>query len=300
VRASVTDAASGRQMITAVAALQAALAAAGQPKPEHVSYAQELVAGLPASVRDAVREPFGARAVVYALLLDDDPGVVQTQLARLDGKAEPGVADLTLSLRADVAAVDQRARLPLVDMALPALRSLSPTQFAGFKANLDALIAADQRVDLFEWSLRRILLHQLAAGTGASPRRRVLYHALGKQLLEPCGVLLSALAHAGHEDPAAAETAFAQASAQLALGESAASTTLRLLAAEEAEGDALDRAIDALAETAPKVKRKLLSACAVCIGADNEITVAEAELFRAVAGGLGCPIPPVLAGQPLA
>jgi Zn-dependent protease with chaperone function len=300
VRASVADAARGRQMVEGVVALQAALALAGQPKPEHVEYAQELVAGLPDDVRDAVHEPYGARAVVYALLLDRDPGVVEAQLARLDAAAEPGVADLTLALRADVAAVDQRARLPLVDMALPALRSLSPTQLTGFSGNLDALIAADERVDLFEWSLRRILIHQLAVGTGEAPRRRVLYYALGKQLVEPCELLLSALAHAGHADPDAAEAAFAQAAAQLTLGKAAVRMKLTLRSAEEAEGDALDRAIDALNETAPQVKRALLNACAVCIGADNEITVAEAELFRAVAGGLGCPIPPVLPGQPLA
>ncbi|MHC4846405.1 MAG: M48 family metallopeptidase, partial [Planctomycetota bacterium] len=74
-RESMAGAASGRQMVEAVAVLQAALALAGQPRPEHVAYAQELVAGLPEAVRDAVREPFGARAVVYALLLDRDPGV---------------------------------------------------------------------------------------------------------------------------------------------------------------------------------------------------------------------------------
>jgi Zn-dependent protease with chaperone function len=290
----------GKQMVTTMTALQAALALAGRPTPAHVSYARELVASLPEAVRDAVREPFGARAVIYALLLDTDPDIVSLQLARLDSAAEPGVADQTLGLRADVAALDARARLPLVDMALPALRSLSETQFAGFSGNLDALIAADERVDLFEWSLRRILLHQTAAGGGDPPRHRVRYYALGKRLTEPCEVLLSALAHAGHDERSVVEDAFAQASRQLTQGEPADRMALRLREPEEAEGGALDRALDVLVETSPKVKRAILNACAVCIGADREVTVSEAELFRAVAGGLGCPIPPVLPGQPLA
>ena len=46
-------------------------------------------------------------------------------------------------------------------------------------------------------------------------------------------------------------------------------------------------------------KGKLLHACAVTVAADREVTVVEAELLRATADSLGCPMPPLLPGQPL-
>jgi hypothetical protein len=43
----------------------------------------------------------------------------------------------------------------------------------------------------------------------------------------------------------------------------------------------------------------LLHACAVTVAADREVSVVEAELLRATADSLGCPMPPLLPGQPL-
>ena len=62
----------------------------------------------------------------------------------------------------------------------------------------------------------------------------------------------------------------------------------------------LGAAVDTLSEIVPPMKKRLLEACAVCIGADHEVTVEEAEMLRAIADGLGCPMPPVLADPPLA
>ena len=75
---------------------------------------------------------------------------------------------------------------------------------------------------------------------------------------------------------------------------------LALLPSEQAGLVQLDGALSVLAELTPQLKRRLLTACAEYISADREITIAEAELFRAIADTVGCPIPPLLPGQPLA
>jgi hypothetical protein len=46
-----------------------------------------------------------------------------------------------------------------------------------------------------------------------------------------------------------------------------------------------------------KVKKKLLYAAAIMITFDHEITVAEAEFFRAVAESLDCPVPVLAVGR---
>ena len=58
----------------------------------------------------------------------------------------------------------------------------------------------------------------------------------------------------------------------------------------------LDQAMDLLALVVPRCKGQILSACAVCISADQEVPANEAELLRAISDGLGCPMPPLVSG----
>ena len=59
----------------------------------------------------------------------------------------------------------------------------------------------------------------------------------------------------------------------------------------------VDEALDVLAAVVPKIKRYILKACVACVVYDQYITVSEAELLRAVADSLGCPIPPIIAND---
>jgi uncharacterized tellurite resistance protein B-like protein len=55
----------------------------------------------------------------------------------------------------------------------------------------------------------------------------------------------------------------------------------------------IDSALDRLNVTVPIIKKNLLDACAQVIGADGVILETEAELIRAVADSLDCPMPPM-------
>jgi hypothetical protein len=62
---------------------------------------------------------------------------------------------------------------------------------------------------------------------------------------------------------------------------------------------ALGDSLDKLSQASPAIKKRLLNAAVLAVAADGTATVAEAELLRAMASALDCPIPPILAG-PLA
>ena len=79
-----------------------ALDLAGRPMQEHVDYAQQLVSRLPECVRSAAEEPFGARAVVYSLLLDERDELGKIQLERLARSADPDVFRETIRLEPHV------------------------------------------------------------------------------------------------------------------------------------------------------------------------------------------------------
>ena len=152
---------------------------------------------------------------------------------------------------------------------------------------MTALVEADEKLDLFEWVLQRMILHHLEPQFGNVKPSRVQYYALN-QLHGPVSLLLSALSHAGQDDLAAAGVAFEQAKARLDLPE------LRLLGRRECGLHDLDAALDVLDTVSFKLKRKLLEAGASAIVADRQVTVHEAELLRGVADSLGCPMPPLL------
>ena len=271
---------------------QAALDQIGQPSEAHLAYAAKLVEGLPAAVREAAHEAYGARAVIYALLINRDPAARKRQLDRVQAEADPGVRALTRKLVPEVEQLSAAVRLPLVDMTIPALRGLTLDQYRVFVRNVDHLVRADERIDLFEWTLRRILVRHVTNQFDKVKSPRVHYYGL-KRLQNHCEVLLSTLSYVGHKDGEAARRAFAKGAAVLDL------SGMALRPAGECGLDAVGQALDVLVATAPKLKRQLLAACGACIGADREVTVEEAEVFRAIGDSLDCPVPPLLPGQPL-
>lgn len=172
-------------------------------RSDDVEYAAQLLKSLPASLVNAAHEPHGARAVVYALLLDRETEPRQMQLAHLSAAADPGVYEETLRLTRLIEPLDVRVRLPLLEIALPALGALTPPQSQRFKQNVRELVRADDRIDLFEWSLHRILLHELKTHHGRITPPRIRQHTL-RPLQPQLEVLLSMLARAGHRDSEAA------------------------------------------------------------------------------------------------
>ena len=259
----------------------------GQPREAHIQYAARLVGGLPSAVVTAAHEPHGARAVVYALLLDRKAAPRQAQLAHLADAADLGVYEETLRLEGPVARLDVQSRLPLVEMTLPALRTLTAGQYTRFKENVNGLVLADDAIDPFEWSLHRILLHELEVHHAHAAPARVRYHALAP-LAPQCELLLSVLARAGQRDAADAETAFEQGYRRLNIGAG------RFRQVDTDGFVTLDGAMAALNEAAPPVKRQILQGAVACITADDTVTATEAELLRAFSVSMGCPMPPIL------
>ena len=102
-------------------------------------------------------------------------------------------------------------------------------------------------------------------------------------------VLLGALANAGQADPEQARRALTCAWGGLPFERPQATET---------DLEHLDQALLRLRQLTLEQRPTLLGAMARCIGYDGEVTVAEAELMRAVADLLDCPMPPLLAQAP--
>jgi hypothetical protein len=274
----------------ALIAQQTIVADIGKPRTEHLQYAVDLHQAVPASIQTAARDPLGAHALVCAFLLAQDPAIREKQLEELGRSTSEAVRDETRRVWPEIESIPSQARIPLVDLALPALRRLSPSQFEQFRSAVNALIASDQQADLFEFMLQKIVMRHL--DTRFYPERRPVtqFYDL-RPLVRDAGILLSATAYAGADDPSHAQAAFAKGAQSLG---QIARAEIPWLPPTECELKHLDAALDRFAQSVPQIKKNVLTACAETVAADGMIQQREAEILRAVADALDCPLPPFL------
>lgn len=259
----------------------------GNPHPDTIDHARSLIADLPLIIIEAAREPYGARAVIYCLVLDAGQEIRDSQLAHLRAYADADVLGLTHKLLPAMDGLDTKYRLPLIDIAIPALKQLSFDQYQVFKDNLIALIKMDTRVDLFEWSLQKILFNHLDGQFFKLTHPKPRYSHPG-QLKQEVELILSVMTYAGQQDKKTREEAFGAAAKIMEI------SGLQLVAKNDISLPGLDQALKKLEQLKPLAKPQLLKACATSILHDRKITPVEVELLRAFADVLDCPMPPII------
>jgi Zn-dependent protease with chaperone function len=284
----------GAQLLAA----ESALATVGNPTPAHVAYAASLRDRLPSGLREWVRDPRAARAVVCALLLSREPSVRSAQLVELAAQTDdPLLLDELRKVLPLVETCAAETRLPLLDLSVPALRLLSARQWQAFERLVTRLVEADQRLDVFELALRRVLIRHVEPAFASARRRAAQFYSLQRHPRE-CSILLSALAWRGGSTAAGG----GEAGARDAFGRGAGhlpGVALELRPDGECGAREVEDSLRALDGAAPKRKQDLLTACAVVIAHDRQVTVEEGELLRALADALECPMPPLLPGESL-
>lgn len=258
----------------------------GHPTQSHIIYAQQTLHEISENLRNAAHTPWEAQAMMLGLLLDKnaDAQAVQWHLLGNLFSAVQIAALKPMTLAA--ASLAPHLRLPLLELSLPALKQLSLQQYVQFKTAMTALIHADQHINLVEWCYFKILTHNL------EPRKTSSRMLDLSQLQTEACTLLSVIANAGSNTEAQAQAAFD--GSKITLGFEHA----QLFNEADYSMMDLDLAISRLQCVKPLQKPKLLKAMSQCILADQQITVAEAELFRAVADALDCPVPPLIAANP--
>ena len=141
------------------AAAEQVVAQVGAPSGASLDRARTLIADNDEALLTAAHDPYEARALVYAMLIDEQTR--DTQQTFIEGHAEPGVPAHVHRLYPLLQRSDATHRLTLLDLAMPALKELSYSQYQRFSRNTAALITSDGAVDVFEWVLHRLLVKEL-------------------------------------------------------------------------------------------------------------------------------------------
>ncbi len=236
---------------------------------------QQLISQLPPELVDIAREPYSARFIAFALIFDGSD--IQREMIK---SYVPLASQSTLLPWLDYD-LPLHLRFPLLELALPALKSLSEAQKISLCKVLRELSETDNQYSLAEWCVINLLEKQLLASFGFIKQHKTL-----KQLEESVFWLLRELAWVSHSQTDKAQRAYHCALAHLGFPE---------VKLEPANSNwHLSRAaLELLLQLKPKDRRMFVKACRLAIESDGEITVAEGELYRVIACFLEVPEPPL-------
>jgi len=264
-------------------------ALAGSISSQALSQTRSWIQTLPAPFLERLHQPDGARALLYLLLRSPDPAAVEKQQRFLKETESSGVLECMRELSERILAQSAAARLSLLELCLPVLRS-QPQLHQQILKIVEELIAADGQVSLTEYAVRQMTRAALEpeAESRARTRRRIPIQDLEREV----NIFLSLLSRIGSETEEEAERGFEAARNQF-LGYQGG-ITLRLLPSDACGLSALHSAFDRLACLAPAFQQRLLAAGEAAIRADGEILDSEVQLFRAAAAALHIPVPPGL------
>ena len=270
--------ASPRSRVTTTSA--AVMESVGAPSAEHFDRARLMIAAIPAEVRTGARTPEGALAAICALLLDEGT-VRETQLQAVREQAGDAVATAAQAFAIALKGMDPRLRLPLVDLAMPVLKTLESPRREQALALAKTLIDADQRVTLAEFVLLTLLTRHLSGEPKGPPPVK---HTTLDTVRAESRILLSLLAHAGRGDAPAYDVG------AFAIG----LPTGGLLPIPELPFTVVEKALYEMKLLAPMKKPLFIKACLATVMADGRLTVLEGELMRALCAALDSPLPPLL------
>ncbi|PIB12627.1 M48 family metallopeptidase [Vibrio rotiferianus] len=234
-----------------------------------------LISQLPQDLVDIAREPYSSRFI--ALLLIFDGSDVQREMIK--GHI-PMVSHAKLLPWLDYE-LPTHLRLPLLELAVPALKALSEGQKNRLCQVLRELSQTDNHYSLGEWCVINLLEKQLLASFAFTRQSKSLM-----QLMESVHWLLRELAWVSHSEKDKAQYAFNSALTSLGLPKTQlpdANQDWRLSRA----------ALELLLQLNPKQRILFVKACRLAIESDGQITVAEGELYRVIACFLEVPEPPL-------
>ncbi|WP_372966628.1 M48 family metallopeptidase [Marinobacter sp.] len=257
----------------------------GTVTPQSEAFASNLLEQLPSTFRNLLYTRAGAIQLCYGLLTYHLSAAEQKHSLGLLTKhpllgEQP---DLLTKLLPTLAKLGEPARFPVLELAMPALRKLDKEERQILLANIQKLVAADNRLSLFELALSTFLNRHLAPGAGhAVPVKYRNYRSVKPEIERVIGLF----ARAGTSSEQQADKLYNEAIAGFFSGPP--ETPAGKVSIKE-----LKATLDALSRLSPLLKPGIIDACGHCIMHDGKVGVREYELMRLVADQLDCPMPPL-------
>ena len=227
-------------------------------------------------IENQCKDPAGALAVLYSMLLPLDNPARTKARDQLINKLDPAIAQALFEVEPLVLQTNKLQLFTLLSKALPSLKMLGKEQSIGALQICHTLISADGKIDFFEFCIWRL------AKTGLEKFRQV--KGPGAALGIAASTVFGFFAKLSDAPAPAYQKAIQAAGIH------------GLLANLETRADdfkMLDKVFDFLAQANTEIKHKVLDGCIAAILHDGKITQDEGVLLRAFCLSMEIPLPPL-------
>jgi len=261
----------------------------GHPEQEHIEFARKLRKSIPAELYDAAHSSELAFLLSIALVLDQSKRTIDRQFSLLQEQLGSERTEIIRRYYDELSTSSGEYRLPLLEITFPALKRRPMPELAFLVELTNRLIEVDGDIDLYEFCFYRIMMSSLGQAidpTGTHGVRRSRRQELQSAATE----LLRILADHGHDSDQERIAAFAAGIATLGPWAHGA----KYESDRECSVAKLNNSLDVLLGLNSKGQESLLRAVSATAAHDGQISVAEAELIRAVCATLNYPLPPIL------
>lgn len=247
-----------------------------------VKKARNVLAQVPPRLRNAAQDPYSARALILAWVLDTEADRRGAQMGLVG--TDVALAQETERLSSELPKLDSLAVLPLFDIAVGTLFVLSGRQKQDFHALLSAVVAQLSERSYRAYCLAALALRHLNHDARSDKSKAVLI----KDAIE---TVLGILAAEGHDTIDEAREAFAAGAANLG----ARGKNLQMPAPKALTVQTLDAALSTLLRLPTVTRAELLNAAEFIASHDGVLRPSEAELLRAMATCLSVAAEPAFA-----
>ena len=240
-------------------------------------------------LRSGAHEGYGSRLIVAALLFSPDPAVQKEQAEFTRKHIGDAAVRKTFEYYALTNQLSRFQRLQLLDLCHASLMSLSVSQIKTMKQLSESLIGADGQMDLFEFMVARIISSRLRGHPDLLIKSTNDRYLSYRPYRHDITIVVSAIAYASglpvkdcvHQVNRAMERYFPHGK------------SCQLLTKEDIDLHIVGAAMDRIANASTSTKQKVMSASAFCVASDQQSTVKEIELLRALGATLAMPCPPI-------
>jgi hypothetical protein len=214
----------------------------------------------------------------------DDPTARTAQHTLLAKRYGQPTADAVWNEGSALAGLHPLLKLPLAELAFPALKQRSVAERSTVVNQVSDLIHSDGVITAHEYCLSRLVYSELGASIQPPSQWRTGSRRLGGAR-DAVVTLLSVVAFAGNEDPQAAARAFRAGLERVLPG-------LNVAYQPPTDGvTVLETAWPDLTTLSPGDTQLLVAGVVGVISDDGVTTVTEMELLRTICGLLHCPLP---------
>jgi hypothetical protein len=265
----------------------------GQFGNEHLEIAAVLRDSVPASLYDAAHSHELAYLLAIALVLDTRGKTIDRQLNIVTERLGAERTRLVRQFYDEINRAGAQYRLPLMEIAYPALKRRPAPELNYLIDLAGRLIEVDGEIDLYEFCYYRILVSNLTQSMDPSRKQRI--HKTSREPVRKAAIdLLRIVAKHGHEDAAQQERAFNAGVA--VFGKWGSKFTFK--GDHDVSVTALDKSLELLLALNGEGKKMLLEAITATVMSDKTLRISEAELIRAICASLACPLPPIILQTP--